>query len=77
MIQIEKLTPYQCEMLDTMWEMETESEYFAWYELLDREDQLLAESLQCLIIIESMEPTVREMDNYWLATNYLKKFQLQ
>ena len=42
MIQIEKLTPYQCEMLDTMWEMETESEYFAWYELLDREDQLLA-----------------------------------
>ena len=77
MIQIEKLTPYQCEMLDTMWEMETESEYFAWYELLDREDQLLAESLQCLIIIESMEPTVREMDNYWLANNYLKKFQLQ
>jgi hypothetical protein len=56
MIQIEKLTPYQCEMLDTMWEMQTESEYFAWYELLDREDQLLAESLQCLIILESMEP---------------------
>jgi hypothetical protein len=77
MIQIEKLTPYQCEMLDIMWEMETEAEYFAWYELLDREDQLLAESLQCLIIIESMEPTVREMDNYWLANNYLKKFQLQ
>ena len=77
MIQIEKLTPYQCEMLDTMWEMETESEYFAWYELLDREDQLLAESLQCLIIIESMEPTVQGMDNYWLANNYLKKFQLQ
>jgi len=74
MIQIEKLTPYQCEMLDTMWEMETESEYFAWYELLDREDQLLAESLQCLIIIESMEPSVVDTT---LAALYLKKFQLQ
>ena len=74
MIQIEKLTPYQCEMLDTMWEMQTESEYFAWYELLDREDQLLAESLQCLIILESMEPTVVDTT---VAGRYLKKFQLQ
>ena len=74
MIQIEKLTPYQCEMLDTMWEMQTESEYFEWYELLDREDQLLAESLQCLIIIESMEPSVVDTT---VAGLYLKKFQLQ
>ena len=74
MIQIEKLTPYQCEMLDTMWEMETESEYFEWYELLDREDQLLAESLQCLIILESMEPTIVDTT---VAARYLKKFQLQ
>lgn len=74
MIQIEKLTPYQCEMLDTMWEMETESEYFEWYELLDREDQLLAESLQCLIIMESMEPSVIDTT---VAGLYLKKFQLQ
>jgi hypothetical protein len=74
MIQIENLTPYQCEMLDTMWEMETESEYFEWYELLDREDQLLAESLQCLIIMESLEPTIVDTT---VAARYLKKFQLQ
>jgi hypothetical protein len=74
MIQIENLTPYQCDMLDTMWEMETESEYFAWYELLDREDQLLAEALQCLIILESMEPSVVDTT---MAALYLKKFQLQ
>jgi hypothetical protein len=74
MIQIENLTPYQCEMLDAMWEMETEEEYFAWYELLDREDQLLAEALQCLIIMESMEPSVVDTT---LAARYLKKFQLQ
>jgi hypothetical protein len=77
MIQIEKLTPYQCEMLDIMWELDSEDEYIEWFKLLDPEDQLLAESLQCLIIFESLEPTVQEMDNYWLANNYLKKFQLQ
>ena len=74
MIQIENLTPYQCEMLDTMWDMQTESEYFEWYELLDREDQLLAESLQCLIIMESLEPTIVDTT---VAARYLKKFQLQ
>ena len=76
MIQIENLTPYQCEMLDIMWELDSEDEYVEWFKLLDPEDQLLAESLQCLIIFESLEPTVQEMDNYWLANNYLKKFQL-
>jgi hypothetical protein len=74
MIQIENLTPYQCEMLDIMWDMQTESEYFEWYELLDREDQLLAESLQCLIIMESLEPTIVDTT---VAARYLKKFQLQ
>ena len=76
MIQIENLTAYQCEMLDTMWELDSEDDYIEWYKLLDPEDQQLAESLQCLIIFESLEPTVQEMDNYWLANNYLKKFQL-
>ena len=76
MIQIENLTAYQCEMLDTMWELDSEDDYIEWFKLLDPEDQLLAESLQCLIIFESLEPTVQEMDNYWLANNYLKKFQL-
>lgn len=74
MIQIENLTPYQCEMLDIMWDMQSESEYFEWYELLDREDQLLAESLRCLIIMESLEPTIVDTT---VAAVYLKKFQLQ
>jgi hypothetical protein len=73
MIQIENLTPYQCEMLDTMWAMESESEYFEWFELLDREDQLLAQSLQSLIIFESLEPMMVDTTD---ACNYLKRFQL-
>ena len=74
MIQIENLTPYQCEMLDIMWEMKSESEYFEWYELLDREDQQLAESLQILIILEGLEPAAADAT---LARKYLRKFQLQ
>lgn len=74
MIQIENLTPYQCEMLDIMWEMKSESEYFEWYELLDREDQQLAESLQILIILEGLEPATTDAT---LARKYLRKFQLK
>ena len=74
MIQIENLTPYQCEMLDIMWELDSEDDYVEWYRLLDPEDQLLAESLQCLIIMESMEPSVIDTT---VAGLYLKKFQLQ
>ena len=74
MIQIENLTPYQCEMLDIMWELDSEDEYVEWYQLLDPEDQLLAESLQCLIILESIEPTIVDTTK---AARYLKKFQLR
>ena len=74
MIQIENLTPYQCEMLDIMWELDSEDEYIEWFKLLDPKDQLLAESLQCLIIMESMEPSVIDTT---VAGLYLKKFQLQ
>jgi hypothetical protein len=61
-------------MLDVIWEMETEDEYFAWYQLLDREDQMLAESLQALIFFESIEPM---MEDTTVAELYLKQFQLQ
>jgi hypothetical protein len=74
MIQIENLTSYQVDKLDVIWEMATEDEYFAWYELLDRQDQMLAESLQALIFFESIEPM---MEDTTLAELYLKQFQLQ
>lgn len=74
MIEISNLTPYQCEMLDIMWEIKSESEYFEWYELLDPEDQQLAESLQILIILEGLEPAATDTT---LARKLLRKFQLQ
>jgi hypothetical protein len=75
MITINNLTPYQVEMLDHMWSLETEEEFFEWYNLLDKEDQILADGLQQMIILESMEEV---LDNdYTDAKNALKKFALQ
>ena len=76
-IQIENLTPEQVEMCDVMWSSESAEEYVEWYELLDDEDKRQADVLQRMIIIESMEEMLAEVnDNYRQARNYLKKFRL-
>ena len=76
-IQIENLTPEQVEMCDIMWSFESAEEYVAWYELLDDEGKRQADVLQRMIILESMEEMLAEVnDNYRHARNYLKKFRL-
>jgi uncharacterized protein YukE len=76
-ISIENLTPYQVEMLDVMWACESSEEYLDWYNLLDAEDQEMADVLQRLVILETMEEMLSEVSNqYQDARNYLKKFQL-
>ena len=76
-IQIENLTPEQVEMCDIMWSFESAGEYVEWYELLDDEDKRQADVLQRMIILESMEEMLAEVnDNYRHARNYLKKFRL-
>ena len=76
-IQIENLTPEQVEMCDVMWSFESAEEYVEWYELLDDEDKRQADILQRMIILESMEEMLAEVnDNYRHARNYLKKFRL-
>jgi len=73
-IHLDNLTQAQVEMLDHMWSLETEQEYFDWYELLDIEDQHCADTLQRLIILESLEPTMT--DNYSQACAVLQRFRL-
>lgn len=73
MIQIHNLTEYQVEMLDHMWSLETIEEYEEWYNLLDEEDQILAESLQEMIILAEMDNL---MDDCKDAKEVLKKFAL-
>ena len=76
-IQIENLTPEQVEMCDIMWSFESAEEYVEWYELLDDEDKRQADVLQRMIILESMEEMLAEVNvNYRQARNYLKKFRL-
>lgn len=73
MIQIENLTEYQVEMLDHMWSLDSFEEYEEWYNLLDDEDQQLADNLQQMIIMEEMEPM---LVNCIEAKEVLKKFAL-
>jgi hypothetical protein len=73
MIQIENLTEYQVEMLDHMWSLDSFEEYEEWYNLLDDEDQRLADNLQQMIIMEEMEPM---LVNCIEAKEVLKKFAL-
>lgn len=75
MIQINNLTPYQVEMLDHMWSLDTEEEYFQWYDLLDEEDQKLADSLQTMVILATMDEMV-EQTQFKEAKDVLKKFAL-
>lgn len=76
MIEINNLTPYQVEMLDHMWSLDTMEEYLDWYNLLDKEDQNLAEALQKMIILATVDEMV-EQTNYNEAKDVLKKFALQ
>lgn len=73
MIKIENLTEYQVEMLDHMWSLDSFEEYEEWYNLLDDEDQRLADNLQQMIIMEEMEPM---LVNCIEAKEVLKKFAL-
>ena len=73
MIQIENLTEYQVEMLDHMWSLDSVEEYEEWYDLLDEEDQQLADSLQQMIILAEMDDLMGDCKD---AKQLLKKFAL-
>lgn len=76
-IEIKNLTPEQVEMLDAMWACESAEEYLDWYHLLDAEDQEMADILQRMIILETMDEMLEEVsDGYSDIKTYLKKFML-
>ena len=57
-IHLDNLTQSQVDMLDHMWSLDTEQDYFDWYETLDARDQHCADVLQRLVIIETLESEV-------------------
>jgi uncharacterized protein YukE len=76
-IEIKNLTAGQVEMLDAMWACESSEEYLDWYNLLDAQDQDMADVLQRMIILETMDEMLEEVsDGYTDVKSYLKKVQL-
>jgi hypothetical protein len=73
MITIDNLTEYQVEMLDHMWSLDSMEEYEEWYNLLDDEDQQLADSLQQMIILAEVDNLLEDCTD---AKQLLKKFAL-
>jgi hypothetical protein len=76
-IHIDSLTQYQVEMLDHMWSLDSQDDFFTWYNLLDKEDQALADLLIRLIVIETVEQeAIVRKDPYKEANAVLRKFRL-
>jgi hypothetical protein len=55
MITISGVTKRQKRMLNIMWDLDTEEDYFEWYYSLDTELQAEADILQRMMILESFE----------------------
>ena len=72
-IRIENLTQYQVDLLDIMWAIDDESEFFEWYHNLDREDQVMADDLMRLLVMEMREDDIEDLSE---AQAVLKKFML-
>lgn len=61
---INNLTPEQCEMLDFMWnELDTEQEYLDWYDALDEGQQRMADCLQRMVILETLDEEMLQKSN--------------
>ena len=76
-MRIENLTAEQVEMLDFMWnELDTEEDFLNWYDCLDSEQQLMADNLQRLVIMESIDEQMLAQSNYHEANQVIQKFRL-
>lgn len=73
MITINGITKRQKRMLNIMWKIDSEEDYFEWYDSLDPELQQEAELLQRLVIMAEID---NEKIDTTDAKEYLKKFAL-
>ena len=73
MITIQGVTKRQKRMLNIMWNLDSEEDYFEWYNSLDEELQQEAELLQRLVIMAELD---NEKVDTTDAKEYLKKFAL-
>jgi len=72
-VTIHGVTKRQKRMLNIMWNLDTEEDYFEWYNSLDEELQKEAELLQRMIIMAELDNQVKDTTD---AKELLKKFAL-
>lgn len=72
-ITIHGVTKRQKRMLNIMWNLDSEEDYFEWYNSLDEELQKEAELLQRMIIMAELDNQVNDTTD---AKELLKKFAL-
>ena len=73
-IEINGLTPEQVQMLDMMWSIESYQDYQDWLDSITLEEAYMAEQLKNLLVLTLIDDA---MEDYDMAKNYLKKFQLK
>jgi uncharacterized protein YukE len=72
-IEIHGVSKRQKRMLNIMWNLDSEEDYFEWYNSLDENLQKEAELLQRLVIMAELDNEVRDTTD---AKELLKKFAL-
>jgi hypothetical protein len=60
-------------MLDVIWNCVTQDDFLSWYENLDDQDQVQADTLMRLLSYETIDLDVKSFDT---ANQLLKQFQL-
>jgi len=64
-MQINNLTAEQVEMLDFMWnELDTEEDFLNWFACLDPQQQIMAENLQRLVVMESLDEELENQKSF-------------
>lgn len=74
-MRIEKLTQHQVELLNAMWACDTLDDYEAFYCLLDQDDQQMADTLQRLVIMESLDDCMATETEFPEAKRLLDQFR--
>lgn len=75
-MQIQGLTEEQVEMLDFMWTLDSMEEFDEWKAGLDRREQLMAETLQRMVLMAALDDVLEEETKFPEAKQLLKQFQL-
>jgi hypothetical protein len=73
-VTLTNLTPYQCELLDMVWNLETMEEVEEWMSTLSPTDRVMCRTLIQMVMHEIVEDLV--VEDLSLANEYLKRFQL-